>query len=350
MSEAVGYKTDSETIERFSALRHQAIEFVTAESLAAGFGPRTQEPCAEDIAFHLDFLRPTLESGDLSPFIAYLAWLSQVLSSRSIPGDSLPHSLDHLAIFFTRSLGENSAPIVAVLMAGKAALAANLAAPCYDHPCPVPWSETTAFCEALLEGNSREAAKLFSQAIDRESSLPGTEVHVIQPALYEIGRRWQQNRVSVAQEHVATEIAQSLMALGAGCVEAGPANGLKVLFACTAGNHHALGLRMVADAFELSGWAVNYLGANTPNAALVSHVRQMRPDIVCLSASMPHHLRDLRQVVAMLRTTLTGKCPRIVVGGLVFNQFPLLVQGVGADLMGVDAISTLNEVVRMMEK
>lgn len=355
MTETDQYKTDGETLERFVALRQQAINHATSESLAAWpeffarLGPRAQEACAEDIAFHLDFLRPTLETGDISPFSAYLAWLAQVLSARGIPGDSLPRSLDDLATFFDRSMGSAAAPVLAALMAGRGSLDSSVAAPTYDRPCPTPWAESTAFGEAILHGNRREAAALFNQALDRESSLPGAEIHVIQPALYEIGRQWQQNRVSVAQEHLATAIAQTLMAQGTGRIEPAPDNGLKALFACTSGNHHTVGLRMVADAFEVSGWQVHYLGANLPTAALVAQVRQLRPDLVGLSASLPHHLRDLRQAIAILRAAFAEDCPRIAVGGLMFNQFPMLGQSIGADLLGPDAICASNSAAAILE-
>ncbi|WP_313954233.1 cobalamin-dependent protein [Accumulibacter sp.] len=339
------YQADENTIERICALRDEAVAHATAASMAAWpelfarLGPRAQALCREDIAFHLDFLQPVLETGDLSSFTAYLGWLAQVLSSRGIPGDSLPRSLEDLEVFFAGQLGSAAAPVIAALAAGRAALAGGLAAPAYDRPCPSPWEEAEAFGDALLDGKGRDASALFNQALDRESSLPAAEVHVIQPALYEVGRRWQENRVSVAQEHLATAMAQTLMARGFGRVEPAPDNGHKALFACPEGNHHSIGLRMVADAFEIAGWSVHYLGANTPVTSLTAQVARFQPDLVGLSASLPYQLRGLRQAVAGLRASLADGCPRLVVGGLVFNQFPLLARSFGADLLGADALS-----------
>jgi methanogenic corrinoid protein MtbC1 len=338
------YHSDGETLERFLALRDEAIAHATAASLAAWpdlfarRGPRAREACAEDIAFHLDFLRPALETGDLSPFTTYLGWLAQVLSSRGIAGDSLPRSLDDLAAFFTGRLAGAAAPVVAALTAGRTALDGGLPAPSYDRPCPDAWEETDPFRKAVLAGQRREASALFNRALDRQGSLPAAEIHVIQPALYEVGRGWQQNRVSVAQEHLATAMAQSLMAQGFARVEPAADNGRKALFACPAGNQHSVGLRMVADAFEISGWTVYYLGANVPLPALIDQIKQLQPDLVGLSASLPQQLRGLREALAALRTSFADGGPRLVVGGLVFNQFPLLAQSVGAELLGEDAL------------
>jgi methanogenic corrinoid protein MtbC1 len=345
MTTSSAYQADEETIERFLALRSEAIAHATAASQAtwpelfARRGPQALEACAEDIGFHLDFLRPTLETGDLSPFTAYLCWLAQVLASRAVPGNSLARSLDDLGGFFAERLGGAATPVLAALTAGREALAGDFPAHRYDRPCPKPWQEAEAFGNALLEGQRREASALFNQALDREASLVGAEIHVVQPALYEVGQRWQQNSVSVAQEHLATAMAQSLMAQGFGRAEPAADNGRKALLACLAGNHHSLGLRMVADAFELAGWTVHYLGANVPQAALIAQIRRLRPDLVGLSASLPRELRGLRQTLAALRASLADSCPRIVVGGLVFNQFPLLAQSFSAELLGADAVS-----------
>lgn len=96
-------------------------------------------------------------------------------------------------------------------------------------------------------------------------------------------------------------------------------DGRKVLLACLRDNHHAVGLQMVADAFIIAGWDVNFLGSNVPTDALVKHVMQWQPDILALSASLPEHVRDLKVVSDQLREAFTENCPHILVGGQGFN-------------------------------
>ena len=117
---------------------------------------------------------------------------------------------------------------------------------------------------ALLAGCQREALAVVNRCIDSGHSLVDVELHVIQPSLYHIGEEWQANRVSVAKEHMATAIALSVMTMGLLRSPPPAAIDRRVLLACVAGNHHAVGLRMVADAFQLAGWDVQYLGADVP--------------------------------------------------------------------------------------
>jgi methanogenic corrinoid protein MtbC1 len=107
---------------------------------------------------------------------------------------------------------------------------------------------------------------------------------------------------------------------------------------------------MVADAFEFDGWTSHYLGANVPLDALVAQIKELRPHLVGLSASLPYHLRGLRETISTLRATFTDDCPYLVVGGLVFNQFPQLAESLGAELLGTDACAAAASIRERLPK
>jgi methanogenic corrinoid protein MtbC1 len=342
---ATSYQLGARTLARFVELRDDAVSFAMAAGARARpedyvrFGAGGRAACAEDIRYHLEFLQPTLETNDISPFLGYLAWLVQVLRNRSVPHQSVARSLDDLAAFFLDRLGEQGVPIATALSAGTSAIADGVAASGFDQPCPARWDEAEAYSAAVLQAKQSEATALLERAFARSNSLPLVEVHVIQPAMYDVGRLWQQNGVSVAQEHFATALSQSWMARRMAQVNSVPGNGLRALFGCLAENHHVMGSRMVADAFELGGWTTFNMIANASPEAVARQTRELRPDLVGFSASLPQHVRLVRQAIAALRKALGEECPRIVVGGLVINQFPLLAEWVGAEVLGADAVS-----------
>jgi methanogenic corrinoid protein MtbC1 len=336
---------DSPTMEHFLALREEAIAHALAASaqafpaVHARYGAQGRAACAEDLGLHLDFLQPALETGEIAPFLAYLGWQAQVLGSRGMPQGWIERTLDDLAEFFADRMGAQGAGVGVAVAAGKAALVGGQVAPSYDRPCPAPGVEAIPYAGAALQGRHGEAMALLEGALARDQSLTQVAVHVIQPAMYEVGRLWQQNSVSAAQERLATALSQTWMARARARAMGAPDNGLRALFSCMTGNHHTLGLRMVADAFELDGWATYNLGADTSLVALIAKVGEIRPHLVGLSASLPQHLRGLREAVTGMRTALGEQCPRIVIGGLVINQFPQLAPWAGAELLGADAIT-----------
>jgi len=306
-----------------------------APEVFARFGAAGRMACVEDIGHHLDFLRVTLETGELAPFVAYLGWLNDVLLARGIPSSSVPVSLEALARFFAADMrGEAGERIAAALMAGCTALRAGIATSDTGEGQPAIWEESEPYMAAALAGNRRGVQQCFDNALARSNSILQPELHVIQPALYGVGRAWQRNEVSVAQEHLATAISLTLMAQASANAECAAETAQRILLAGGAGNQHSVGLRMVADAFELAGWQTQYLGSNLPIPALVSQVRSFEPHVIGLSASLPQQLRALRATVRALRSQLGPACPLIAVGGQAFNRFPMLARSVDALFMG----------------
>ena len=339
---------DMRGLQRFKALQADAVNSVTNRfytthgSAYAEFGERGREACREDLAFHLEFLRPVLEFGLLQPMVDYLCWLGSVLKARSIPDGHLGLSLDWLAEFFGTRMDKADGIVVATaLHSARDKFLAAENSPINPPTPPAAWPEAGPFEAALLTGNQREALAVINRCLDNGRSLVEVEMHVIQPALYQIGEKWQANQVTVAQEHMASAIVQSVMTTG---LLRSPPPALinkRILLSCVAGNNHAIGLRMVADAFLLDGWEVQYLGANVPTTALVAQTVEWKPDLVRLSVSFPQQLPVVKAIIAQLSTHFGSARPAVIIGGLAINRFNQLAVVVGADACMANAQAAL---------
>ncbi len=166
-------------------------------------------------------------------------------------------------------------------------------------------------------------------------------MEIVQAALQEVGRRWERNEVSVAQEHLATAITQRVLAQASLRASYLPANGRRALLACVQGNRHSVGLRIVADTLEIGGWEACFLGADVPNADLLAFASMRRPHLIALSLSLPEQLAPTRDAIRDLRDTLGDDCPPIWVGGLVTLRSDQLWRKLGADGWAVDALGRL---------
>jgi methanogenic corrinoid protein MtbC1 len=334
---------------RFQELRSEAINAVTERFYSshgadyAAFGPRGREACHEDLGFHLDFLRPVLEFGLLQPMVDYLRWLASVLATRHVPVEHLPRSLDWLAEFFATHMEEPDAAIVVQALHDTRTLffQPDDAAPAIYRMMPAAWPESAAFESALLAGNRRDAGALLDRCLEQGHGLVTAELHMIQPALYSIGRRWQNNELSVAQEHLATAIAQSVMSVGLSQAAIPISHGSRVLLACVEGNNHSVGLQMVSDAFLLAGWEVQCLGANVPTSALIRHLGEFKPNLVALSVSFAQQLRIVKDIMSRLTQSLGDARPPVIIGGLAINQFNPLACELGADAWSPDAYAAM---------
>lgn len=334
---------------RFQELRAEAVNTVTERfcsshgSIYAQFGQRGHEACREDLAFHLEFLRPVLEFGLIQPMLDYLRWLTTVLATRDVPSEHLPLSLEWLAEFFAgRMQGTEGLCVVKALQNVKERYVETAHAhPAIDAMLPEPWLECPTFESALLTGDRRGAESVLERCFEEGRGLVDVELHIIQPALYEIGRKWQSNEVTVAQEHLATAIAQAVMTGGLLKSAVPAANGSRIVLACVEGNCHAVGLQMVADAFLLAGWEVQFLGASVPTGALLRHVAQYKPDLLGLSVSFAQQLRVVKEIMARLTQAHGSARPPVIIGGLAINQFDRLAGQLGADASSSDARSAV---------
>jgi methanogenic corrinoid protein MtbC1 len=165
-----------------------------------------------------------------------------------------------------------------------------------------------------------------------------TSVRLVQPALYEIGVLWERNEITVADEHRATAICETLLAQSfTGYPSYGSAR-RRALFAGVGGNRHLVGPRLVADAFALRGWRSEVMDSGATTEMLAARIDAARPDMVGLSVSLVTQFPALQRTVSVLRAEFGAQCPAIVVGGLSINQIDGLWQRIGCDAWGKSAL------------
>ncbi|RKG97112.1 cobalamin-binding protein [Corallococcus sp. CA053C] len=215
------------------------------------------------------------------------------------------------------------------------------------HATPVISTLRERYLAAQLAGNRQEALKLL---VDEGllCGVPLQDVHleIIQAAQYEIGRLWQENRISVAQEHMATAISQYVLAHLYRHLPRDPSNGKVVMMACVEGELHEVGARMASDFLEMAGFDVRFIGANVPADHLARLVRESPPDLLALSVTMPFHLPQLRDAVSKVRQVAPNLS--IAVGGLAFDWGPVLHEELDVSFFGKSARELVSSACRTL--
>lgn len=193
------------------------------------------------------------------------------------------------------------------------------------------------YLAALLSGDRVAAIVLVREALAEGMSLCDLYQSVLQPAMYEIGRLWQIGQLDVASEHLATAITRGVIEVSSSSMKPLLSGPPAVIATCVGSELHEIGLRMVADCLELSGWNTLFLGANMPLDAIVALAVQHRARVVAASITMGSHARFVRDLVSALRQSVIGSSVKILVGGQPFNRIPELWRQIGADGTAVDA-------------
>ena len=214
-------------------------------------------------------------------------------------------------------------------------------------PISAEWMDyKDSFLAGLLEGDHRKCLGLAKDYLESGESVEAFYLHVIQPALYEIGMLWERGTISVAQEHLASAIVTRVMATTSMvAIPAHEARGRAVI-AASPNEFHETGAWMISDALERQGWEVRYLGANTPVSDLLSLLADFKPDLLAISVTMPFNITAAKELIAAVRESDNLKSPYVVVGGLAFNGIRNLWESTGAD----NFAANLEEMTTLMQK
>jgi MerR family transcriptional regulator, light-induced transcriptional regulator len=213
------------------------------------------------------------------------------------------------------------------------------------EPADPPEGTTTdlsVFVQTLLQGDRRAATTVAFEALDRGVSIVDVYGGMFQAAMYEIGRMWEANEITVAQEHMATAVTQAVVDRTFARFPMPASVRGNVVITGVRGELHHLGARLVADVLEAEGWRVRFLGTDLPRSGIVAAVADHHAVAVGISATMLSSVPEVRDLIAELRT---APGPRLVVlvGGAAFRVSPELVAEVGADgrARGVDDAGAL---------
>lgn len=195
----------------------------------------------------------------------------------------------------------------------------------------------------LLEYDEASAAAEWSTALDLFDVQSAFE-RVIVPVMREVGQAWHNSEATVAQEHFATNFVRSRLDILSRQVL--PMHDAPVvLLACLEGEHHELGLLMLAVMLRFHGFRTIYLGQDVPDDALIRCVEDSQPQVLAVNSGTVEGVTHLERVALALKET--APLTAIVYGGGVFGAEPTLRPDGGARYGGPDLQSALRLITQL---
>jgi methanogenic corrinoid protein MtbC1 len=210
-------------------------------------------------------------------------------------------------------------------------------------------------CLDLITALSRYDTRNAERILDELTAMSSAETvcqEVLQPALIEIGRRWESGQLTTSAEHFASAFVQrkvnALYNVSRPDVGKGP-----IVAACVEGEEHELGLLFTSLFLSRSGYQIIYLGSNLPAVDLVSAVQSLRPPLVLLSATTHETIPAMERTIRLLRDTIEPPLPDgsgqlVGYGGGVFNRQPELRRRIDAIFLGCDGFQAVQACDRLL--
>jgi methanogenic corrinoid protein MtbC1 len=171
-----------------------------------------------------------------------------------------------------------------------------------------------AYAAAVLAGDEVAAEIAVREAMDAHLSTAQIDERLIAPALWLVGELWERGRISVAEEHLATEISVRVLALQREAQRvARSRRDRRVMLATPAGELHVVALRMVANLLRGAGYEVVMLGADVPVRYIAAAARRHEVEVICMSSTMPGRTDEVMRAIDEARETWPSA--GFVVGG-----------------------------------
>jgi excisionase family DNA binding protein len=179
----------------------------------------------------------------------------------------------------------------------------------------------------VLKNNRDEIQKVLTGLHLGQYPLYMIYDHLITPVLYEIGRRWMKKKLSVTEEHIASQIIRDSVIRLQGIIRVPQQKIGRAICLNLSSELHDIALKMVQNILEVRGFRTYFSGQKTPFLDLDQLLKQIKPNRLYISSTVISNRKDSQQEIEHLfRLSIKNKTG-VFVGGsgfdqLKYNHFP----------------------------
>ena len=200
---------------------------------------------------------------------------------------------------------------------------------------------------ALLHQNTQQADQLLAEALV-VLSPEVVILEIIRPVMNDVGSLWEQEKISIASEHLATNYLRQRLLMW---MVSGPPPRAQhsIVLACAPDEWHEGSLLILGALLRRRLWSVVYLGQSVPLADLASFVREVNPSMVVLNAMTEATAESLIEWPKLMPDVVSKGRPVIGFGGRVFVEKPewrLKISGIYLGNNFEGGISTIEKLLR----
>ncbi|MFW6173224.1 MAG: cobalamin B12-binding domain-containing protein [Elusimicrobiota bacterium] len=291
-----------------------------------------KEKTIQDVKYNLSYLATAIKYKEPAIFADYIDWFKQLSEGYGLNFDMFKDSLRYMAEISTDFYSREVTELIKKYVVDSLEIYKEIEESGFSHKYENQYKK---YKEALLNTNKAKAWESINELMGNGVAIEDIYIHIFARAQYEIGQLWQKNKISIAQEHYATAVTQSLMSnLYAKLVSFKP--GANTLVAVgTSGELHEIGIRMVADFFEMRGWNSVFFGSNTPSESVIHFIERNDVDLLAIGATLPPHLVEMQRLIDLARQTRPDL--PIIVGGKAISGNIDLAKKLGADATAFSA-------------
>jgi methanogenic corrinoid protein MtbC1 len=298
---------------------------------------------------HLDFMSTVFEFNSFELLVKTVPWVYRSYHAHGFSFDYFPPALEAwknaVETFLTPEASKEINAVYDWMLKNHGRMIELSAIlPDQREIYPELKDERKKFGACLLAADFPLCMKIAGSVLERENGQEALYLGLIQPVMYEIGRLWEQDKISAAEEHMATSMVGRVLAGLYARLPVSSANRGRAVVTSAPNEFHELGARILADMLEADGWDIFFLGANTPAEELIKLVKKADPRFLAISVTMPFNMDRVAAIISGIRNDPALSSVKILVGGAAFNTDRTLWRRLGADAWAEDPPSAIRQV------
>ena len=162
----------------------------------------------------------------------------------------------------------------------------------------------------LTEGNLEESIKIYKNYVEI-FNISNFFDKILRPVMIKIGKDWKRGKISIATEHVASNVAQTLVKMIIEQVS-GSRNKKKVMVCVPMGEEHHIGCDVLETYLTRKGFKVFNMGISMPTKSIIEFIKIKKPNVVLISITIQDNILAGQRLVKKIREQ--SKIP-ILIGG-----------------------------------
>lgn len=178
--------------------------------------------------------------------------------------------------------------------------------------------------EAVLDGDEDEAIKLAHQVLDGGLNINEAMDKGFLAGIQEAGQLYEDEEYFLPDLVCSADAMKCALEVLDEAMKNDPdtqrADSAKVALVTVQGDVHDIGKTIVGAMMTASGYEVYDLGADIPNEDVIEKVKEIKPDILGMSALLTTTMEEQGRIIEMLKEEGMRDDIKVIIGGAPVNQ------------------------------
>ena len=170
--------------------------------------------------------------------------------------------------------------------------------------------------EAVIDGATSQVVSLVNEAVSKEIPVGEILNDALIAGMNEVGALFKDGEMFVPEVLVSAKALQAgIDIIRPALVEAGVKAAGRIVTVTVEGDLHDIGIKLVGMMLEGAGFEVINIGVDKPAKEIIEKVKELKPNILGMSAMLTTTMANMKDVVEMLKEEGLLDEMKVMIGG-----------------------------------